>query len=726
MFFHNLFNDIITPIFAILKTNTYNIMSVIQSIRDRGAWIIFAIIALALIAFILQDGMGRRGGGFFSNTTSLGKVNGVTIDREAFDKKVAQYAQQGQDKSSLIPQLWNMEVDQILLKQECEKLGITVTAKELGDAIFSAQGPLAQYPQFKDENGNFKEAEARQAVAQLKKSKGAAELQQAEQFAEQVVAPTEQRLLGTKYYYLLQKSAYVPTWLLEKTKADNSTIANVSYVYVPYTAINDSTIKVTDDEVAAYVKKHPKGFEKKEETRVFSYVTFDATASKSDSNTVYNELLNYKNDFKAATDAKAYLGRVGTDMPYLDGYVLKSSMKMPFADSIKALADGQTFGPYLDAKSYVIAKMVAKRSIADSVFCMHILVKTGQGGVSDSIAKKRIDSVEAVIKGGADFKTVMKAVSDDKAATSQENGVMKFASSQIQDAKSFDQDFAKFILLDGKAGEKKVVHTQFGYHYIYITEQKNIGEAVKVAYLAKSIAPSSETNDAANNAAMQFASSVKNKKQFDEAAAKLNKTVMLTQEVKAEDFTIANFGRDDVRSLVRWLYEKDIDDISTPTEVNEKYIVGIITNINKKGLENVASAKPKCENFIRNEKKAKQIIETKFKGSSLEDFAKSSETTIQRADSVSFENSAIGVIGFDLKATGAAFNKNSVGKVSNAIAGNSGVFALKTEVIGAKPATTNDEAIKQRLLQMASGALNRFTEVLREGASIKDNRAKFY
>ena len=63
-------------------------MSVIQRIRDKGAWIIFGIIALALIAFILQDGV-RRGGSTFSNTTTLGKVNGEKIERAEFEEKLA-------------------------------------------------------------------------------------------------------------------------------------------------------------------------------------------------------------------------------------------------------------------------------------------------------------------------------------------------------------------------------------------------------------------------------------------------------------------------------------------------------------------------------------------------------------------------------------------------------------------------------------------------------------
>ena len=125
MFFHNLFNNYIPLFLPSLKFNTYNIMSVIQSIRDRGAWIVFAVIALALIAFILQDGMGRKGGSMFGNSSSLGKVNGVAIDREEFEKKVTMYSQNGQDRNNVIGQLWNMEVDRIILNQEAEKLGFS-------------------------------------------------------------------------------------------------------------------------------------------------------------------------------------------------------------------------------------------------------------------------------------------------------------------------------------------------------------------------------------------------------------------------------------------------------------------------------------------------------------------------------------------------------------------------------------------------------------------------
>ena len=45
-------------------------MSIIQSIRDKAAWIIIGAIALALIAFIVQDAFQNRNI-FGGNSTTL-------------------------------------------------------------------------------------------------------------------------------------------------------------------------------------------------------------------------------------------------------------------------------------------------------------------------------------------------------------------------------------------------------------------------------------------------------------------------------------------------------------------------------------------------------------------------------------------------------------------------------------------------------------------------------
>jgi peptidyl-prolyl cis-trans isomerase D len=106
-------------------------MSIIQNIRERGTWIIFSIIAIALIAFILQDGVGRKRGA--NDISTLGKVNGLVINKLEFEEKLdlqlQNYASQGVKREQLIGYLWNQEVDRLLLKGEENKLGLSVGNK---------------------------------------------------------------------------------------------------------------------------------------------------------------------------------------------------------------------------------------------------------------------------------------------------------------------------------------------------------------------------------------------------------------------------------------------------------------------------------------------------------------------------------------------------------------------------------------------------------------------
>ena len=141
-------------------------MSIIQNIREKGTWIIFTIIVIALVAFILQDGAnsGRRS----NDITTLGQVNGEVINKVDFEEKldiqVQNYASQGIKREQMIGYLWNQEVDRLLVKSEEGKLGLTVGAKELSDVLFGNESPFKQ--EFTDKvTGEFKVNDAKQALA---------------------------------------------------------------------------------------------------------------------------------------------------------------------------------------------------------------------------------------------------------------------------------------------------------------------------------------------------------------------------------------------------------------------------------------------------------------------------------------------------------------------------------------------------------------------------------
>ena len=692
-------------------------MSIIQNIRDKGAWIIFTIIVIALVAFVLQDGIGKQGN---TTETDLGTVNGVAINKINFEEKleiqVQNYASQGVKREQLIGFLWNQEIDRILYINEQEKLGITIGNKELTDVLFGTESPFKQ--EFTDPNtGEFKVNDAKQAIAQVKKSKNQEQINQIEKL---YIEPSIENRLRNKYQALIVKGLQLPTWMVQKQYNESNSIANIDIIGVPYANISDSTIKVTDDEVASYIKENAAAFQVEEASKSINFVGFSAAPTSTDSTSVLNSITALKADFQAAQDPAVFLNKVGSDLPFYNSFISGKSIQIPNKEAIIAAGVGNVYGPYVDGKNYTIAKVIGVKQWPDSASVRHILITTaGQNGQlvrDDSTAKKLIDSIRFAIAGGASFDAMVLKYSED--AGSKEKGGKYEMFPQAQMVGPFN-DFS----FDNSVGTKGVVKTDFGYHYIEVLKQTPRSPAYKIAYLSKVILPSSETIGAASSAAAAFATASKDIKSFNQEAVKLNKQTFPAVGIKSMDYEIPGLGES--RSLVRWVYENDLNSVSEPTEIGDSYFVAIITGEEKAGLASVASAKPQVEGILRDQKKATQIKQS-FKGNTMEAIAANAKTVVQPADSINFNYSLIPGIGNEPKLVGAAFNKAFLNKPSAPIAGNAGVFVISVKSQGAKAATQDLVSFESDLLNRTRSVIYRTNIALKKVAKIKDNRMKVY
>jgi len=692
-------------------------MSIIQNIRDKGAWIIFTIIVIALVAFVLQDGIGKQGN---TTVTDLGTVNGVSINKIDFEEKleiqVQNYASQGVKREQLIGFLWNQEIDRILYMNEEEKAGITVGNKEITDVLFGVESPLRQ--EFTDpKTGEFKVNDAKQAIAQVKKSKNQEQINQIEKL---YVKPSIENRLRNKYQALIVKGLQVPTWMVQKQYNELNSIANIDIVGIQYASISDSTIKVTDDEVAGYIKENPAAYQVEEASKSINYVGFSAAPTSADSASVLNAITSLKEDFQAAPDAAVFLNKAGSDLPFYNSYISGKTLQVPNKEEIIAAGVGNIYGPYVDGKNYTIAKLIGVKQWPDSASVRHILIATtGQNGQlvrDDSTAKKLIDSIKSAIAGGVSFDEMVKKYSDD--AGSKENGGKYDMFPQAQMVGPFN-DFS----FDNSVGSKGVVKTDFGYHYMEVLKQTPRSPAYKIAYLSKAILPSSETIGVAAAAAAAFASASKDIKTFNQEAVKLNKQSFPASDIKSMDYEIPGIGES--RTLVRWVYENKINAVSEPTEIGDSYFVAIITGEEKAGLASVAKVRPEVEGILRDQNKATQIKQN-FKGSTIEAIAASAKTMVQPIDSINFNYSMIPGIGNEPKLVGAAFNKSFLNKPSAPIAGNAGVFVISVKSQGAKAATQDLASFESDLINRTRSVIYRTNIGLKKVAKIKDNRMKVY
>jgi len=559
--------------------------------------------------------------------------------------------------------------------------------------------------------------DAKQAIAQVKKSKNQEQINQIEKL---YVKPSIENRLRNKYQALIVKGLQVPTWMVQKQYNELNSIANIDIVGIPYASISDSTIKVTDDEVAGYIKENPAAYQVEEASKSINYVGFSAAPTSADSASVLNAITSLKEDFQAAPDAAAFLNKAGSDLPFYNSYISGKTLQVPNKEEIIAAGVGNIYGPYVDGKNYTIAKLIGVKQWPDSASVRHILIATtGQNGQlvrDDSTAKKLIDSIKSAIAGGVSFDEMVKKYSDD--AGSKENGGKYDMFPQAQMVGPFN-DFS----FDNSVGSKGVVKTDFGYHYMEVLKQTPRSPAYKIAYLSKAILPSSETIGVAAAAAAAFASASKDIKTFNQEAVKLNKQSFPASDIKSMDYEIPGIGES--RTLVRWVYENKINAVSEPTEIGDSYFVAIITGEEKAGLASVAKVRPEVEGILRDQKKATQIKQN-FKGSTIEAIAASAKTMVQPIDSINFNYSMIPGIGNEPKLVGAAFNKSFLNKPSAPIAGNAGVFVISVKSQGAKAATQDLASFESDLINRTRSVIYRTNIGLKKVAKIKDNRMKVY
>ncbi len=715
-------------------------MSVIQQIRDKAAWLVFGLIALSLIGFLAMDAFVGKSRIFGGNSNIIGTVNGEDIEYVKFQELVeqmeSQYKAQGYpvndiQSQNIKTQVWNQFVEDDVLEKVYKNTGIDVSDKELNDMLAGPNAVQGIKRSFTDpKTGVFDAQAAASTINQLRtiykgNKKTDKSYPQARLLFEEYIPQWIRDREKEKYLSLLGNSAYVPKWMAEKLNSDQSQIASISYVNTPYSNVADSAVKVSDEEINDYVQKHKAQY-KQEDSRSIAYVTFNAAPTSGDSAALLKQLTDLKAEFDTTHNVEAFIAKNGSETAFADSYFPKSKIQVPKKDSIFALAKNAVFGPYLDAGDYVLAKKIDEKTLPDSVKARHILIatidpKTGQPTLEDSVAKKKMDSIKNLIDKGESFESLATKFSDDEGSKVKGGDLGYFTSGMM--VKEFN-DFC----FDGKKGDKKIVKTQFGYHYIEITDQKNFEPAYKVAYLAKKIEPSNETDQNASGLASQFAGESRNQSAFEENAKKSNLQKLLAPDIEPTSNTIPGLGTN--RQLVKWMYDDktSLGDVSEPYTVGDKYVVALLTEINHEGTMRAAKARPLVEPILRNQKKAEQIIKKIGTSNTLEAVATATGQQIRKADSIGFASPYIPNVGQEAKVIGSSFNKQLVGKpASEPIAGNGGVFVIKVENVFAKSNPSADiEQLRASQQQQEKSIISyRALEALKKNATIKDNRAKF-
>ena len=274
-----------------------------------------------------------------------------------------------------------------------------------------------------------------------------------------------------------------------------------------------------------------------------------------------------------------------------------------------------------------------------------------------------------------------------------------------------------------KVGDVGLVETNFGFHIIKLTDQK---EGVQLATIVRKIEASDVTRNEIFNKIAKFELDVThNPTKFVELANSASLSVLPADNLQVLSEDIPGLGAN--RTLVRWVFndETKVGDVQK-FDIKEGFVVAQLTKKIQKGLASVADARSIVAPILIKEKKAKQLSE-KMKGKTLDEIANAvGQQNIRLGEGLTIKNPILIGEGREPNVVGVAFALQP-NKISKPVEGENGVYIIEVTKKEIAPALPNYSSYTNVLRSMK---LNRVGQelfsALEASADIEDNRKTFY
>ena len=733
-------------------------MALIGKIRAKSGLLV-AMIGIALLAFILNDYQSLFGIG--EGEYGIGLVFGDKVDPASYSIASAKFqeqernqaAQNGKeftetDMEAASDKAWNFMVDSTILSKEYEKLGISVTDRELDSYWYAKDGfnviqDLAQF--FTDsltgiqtpqsiENGRVK---LKATLDNLKKSKEAQAVEQWNGFK----AYHTDRRKTEKYFGLLKQGVYVTDLEAEDQYYANNEKKTISFVVRRYTEISDADIKVSESELKTYFEEH-KGDKKylvRNASRDVKMFDVNIRPSKADSTVFTAKMNTLRAGFSASTNDSAFVAKNSeTPVYFSDKRATSVPEGHPKADRyqtypmsldtiFKTAALGQLVGPYVSKEKMVLSKVIGFTPA--SLKARHILLSTNNSKDEKVIAakKKTADSLVKILNK-TNWDAITKQYSEDPGSKDKGGLYEDFLEGDM--VKEFGAYCATAPI--GKVG---VVKTDFGFHIIEVLD-RSASKFPLLASVSVTFKPSDETvanmESEVNGILMKLDRKISKEEDpfkkaalFDTIVTRANYAPRVIQiEDKAPKiygFT-TTMARDRVLEMA---YAEDATVGSmtlSPIRDKEKYVIAMISAIRPEGEPLFENIRAQMERELIQEKKAKRFM-NQMAGKSLQAISKRFNTPVIDAE-VTFGNPQISNAGYEPTIIGNLFSGAlKKGQRTLPLKGESGVYVIQIKSSTKAPATTNFQVEKDQLMQgLANQVEGQAMGGLRKKAAVVDNR----
>lgn len=712
-------------------------MATLQKIRSKGPLLVI-VIGLALFAFIagdawkvLQPHQGKQ---------DVGEVNGEVLSAQDYQKMVDELSEvikltnglnslTEDQLNNVKDQVWQSYVNNKLIAEQAEKLGLKVTDAEIQSIIDQGTHPLLMQTPFRNpQTGMFDKDMLKKFLvdyANLNASQMPAQYveyyQKMGAFWQFVEKTLAQSTLAEKYQNLVTKSLISNPVAAEDAFNSRTEQSDLLLAGVPYSSINDSTVQVSDSEIKDRYNEKKEQFKQLVETRDIRYIDVKVVPSDADRKAVEKEVTEYSNQLASTT---AYFGTfvrsTGSSVNYSDVPVSKSVFPADVASRLDSTNVNEVYGPYYNQTddSFNAFKLLAKVSSPDSIQFRQIQVYAD----TEEKTKTLADSIYNALKGGADFAAVAKIYGQTGEAT--------WVNAQSWEGSELDADNSKFIntLLNQPVNELANLNMGQANLILQVMNKKSMQTKYKVAVVKREVEFSKETYNAAYNKFSQFVAQNTTIDSMVKNAEESGYTLMPRTDLSSAEHYVG--GVRSTREALKWIFAAKPGEVSPLYECgeNDHLMVVALDKIHEAGYRDINSVAEMLRAEIRRDKKAEKIMEEMKKYNSIAQVKGMKDAVSDSVKHVTFSAPAyISVTRSSEPVIGAVAAKTAANKVSAPIKGNGGVYMIQ---VYAKEKGSEKFDAKQEETTLTNMAVriagNQLINDLYQKAKVADQRYLFF
>lgn len=719
-------------------------MTALGKIRSKGILLII-IIGLGLFAFIAEEAFRSCNGIKGQNSQQIGEVLGEKIYVQDFQKLLEEYQDAmkqtmrtdnlSEDQlNQLKDQVWQQLVSERVMKEDCKKLGLTVTEDELQNVLNDGTNQLlTQTPFVNQQTGRFDVSILKQFIDAYRKAEASNNSQQLDQMRPAynywlfVEKNLRTQLLAQKYQSLLANCVLSNKVEAKMAFNEENEEAQIQLASIAYNTIKDADIKVTDEELKAKYEELKPAFRQQQETRDVKMVDVQVKASATDRAQLQKDMAGYQKQLAAAADPTQVVSKSGSMIQYIGLPVSgKAFQQYPdIASKIDSMAVGTT-GVVENTKdnTYNIVRILSRTELPDSVEFRQIQV----GGKTLEAARASADSIQKALAAGGDFQAIAKRYGQDSTTTWFTGAMYEQASTMSQDNRAYIE-----ALLNGAVGSTQNIELTQGNVVIQVLNRKAMKSKAVAAVIKKEIRFSDNTYSKAYNRFSQFVTqSQASLADLQKHATKFGYTVQDLNDFATSSHTVGNVGGSGIRDAIKWIFEAKEGQVSQLFEAgkeNDHLLVLCMTKIHPQGYRpwDDAQVKEILKREVIRDKKAEMIM-AKLKGVNSIAAAQAKGAKVSTVNQITFAAPAfIQATGAAEPALSGAVAATAQGKFCSApVKGNAGVYVFQVVKKQMRPAKYNEEQQIQMCRQRAMQYMGNFMQDLVFGAGVVDNRYLFF